>query len=64
MGNQRIPSASIRFYPLNRGDYKKLEEKFEVCKSYISQSMHFKINSLKARKIRDYAVNSLGFVMV
>lgn len=56
--------SSTRFYPLSRGDYKKLEEKFNVCKSYVSQSMHFKINSLKARQIRDFAVNGLGFIVV
>lgn len=63
MEKMQTPSKA-RFYPLLRGDYKKIEEQFDVCKSYVSQAMHFKINTLKARRIRDYAVNTLGFLVV
>lgn len=41
-------------------DRQELAQKFNVKKYVISRALHFSVNSLEARKIRSYAINTLG----
>lgn len=41
-------------------DRQEIAQKFNVPKYVISRATHFCVNSLEARKIRCYAVNTLG----
>lgn len=42
----------------------RLRERFKCSEGYVSLSLHFKTNSLKARQVRSYAVNNLKGVLV
>lgn len=45
---------------VGHGVRKRLSEVFEVSEPAVSEALRFKRNSLRARKIRSYAVNILG----
>lgn len=43
----------------DRRDYRKIADKFNVPSSIISRCLSFKVNSVRARTIRAFAVNEL-----
>lgn len=45
---------------VGHGVRKRLSEVFDVSEPAVSEALRFKRNSLRARKIRSYAVNILG----
>lgn len=49
---------------LRKGDRKKIKETFRCSESALSLIIHFKWNSLTARRIRSYAVNKMKAIPV
>lgn len=45
---------------LRKGTRKVLREQFKFSESALSMALHFKYNSLLARRVRVYAVNKLN----
>lgn len=49
---------------LRKGTRKPLREKFKCSESAMSMMLHFKWNSMTARRIRAHAVNDCGAIPV
>ena len=49
---------------LRQDGRERLKSLFGVSDSYLSQCFHFKINGMRARKLRQYAVNMEGAIVV
>lgn len=49
----------MRIYA-NKGDQKKIMDRFNVSQTMVSFALNFWRNGPTARRIRDYAVNELG----
>lgn len=55
---------TARLISKSRGGTAKLMEKYDCSQVFVSQALNFKSFSMKARLIRHYAVNYLGYIII
>lgn len=53
-----------RMVSFHKGRNGELAQKFGCTLPFVSQSLNFKVKSEKARRIRDYAANRMGYIVM